>query len=51
MSRTSAEARFDALYDAHFRDLLAFALRRVERPDDAADVVAETFLVAWRRLD
>lgn len=27
---------------------MAFALRRVS-PDDAADVVAETFLVAWRR--
>ena len=24
-------------------------MRRVEQPEDAADVVAETFLVAWRR--
>jgi len=30
--------------------VLAYALRRTSR-DDAADVVAETFLVAWRRLD
>ena len=30
--------------------MLAYALRRSSR-DDAPDVVAETFLVAWRRLD
>jgi RNA polymerase sigma-70 factor (ECF subfamily) len=29
---------------------MAFALRRVP-PNDAEDVVAETFLVAWRRLE
>nr|WP_246416570.1 sigma-70 family RNA polymerase sigma factor [Nocardioides luti] len=26
-------------------------MRRVDRPEDAADVVADAFLVAWRRLD
>jgi RNA polymerase sigma-70 factor (ECF subfamily) len=26
-------------------------LRRVAEPADAADVVAETFLIAWRRID
>jgi RNA polymerase sigma factor (sigma-70 family) len=26
-------------------------LRRTDNPDDAADVIAETFLTAWRRLD
>ncbi len=44
------QSRFDALYDAHFRDLVGFALRRTQRPEDAADVVAETFLVVWRRI-
>jgi RNA polymerase sigma factor (sigma-70 family) len=29
---------------------MAYALRRAH-PDDAEDVVAETFLVAWRRFD
>lgn len=43
--------RFEALFDAHHRAILAYALRRTSRPADAADVVAETFLVAWRRLD
>lgn len=36
--------------DAHTAAVLAYALRRTSR-EDAADVVAETFLVAWRRLD
>ena len=45
------QARFRCLFELAERDILAYALRRVGRPDDAADVVAETFLVAWRRLD
>lgn len=45
------DERFRALYDAHFRDVLRFALRRTPQPEDAADVVAETFTVVWRRLD
>jgi RNA polymerase sigma factor (sigma-70 family) len=44
-------ARFAVLFDAHHRRLLGYALRRLDDPEDAADVVAETFLVAWRRLD
>jgi RNA polymerase sigma factor (sigma-70 family) len=46
-----AEARFARLYAAHGRHVMAYALRRAARPEDAADVVSETFLVAWRRLD
>jgi RNA polymerase sigma-70 factor (ECF subfamily) len=50
LQRELAEARFSSLYRAQARDLLGYALRRCADPDDAADVVAETFLVAWRRL-
>lgn len=46
-----AKARFGRLYREHARAILAYALRRVDNPSDASDVVAETFLVAWRRLD
>jgi RNA polymerase sigma-70 factor (ECF subfamily) len=46
-----AEHRFRSLYAAHAASMLGYAVRRVEAPGDAADVVAETFLVAWRRLD
>lgn len=45
------EDRFAALFELHHRGLLAYAVRRVADPADAADIVAETFLVAWRRLD
>ena len=44
------EARFRRLCETHTAELTAYALRRVPQ-QDAADVVAETFLVAWRRLD
>lgn len=44
------ERAFRDLYAAHFDAVLGFALRRVDRPEDAGDVTAETFLVAWRRL-
>lgn len=42
--------RFRRIYVAHFDQVLGYALRRTARPEDAADVVSETFLVAWRRL-
>jgi RNA polymerase sigma-70 factor (ECF subfamily) len=45
----AAEAEFAVLYAEHGRDILAYALPRAAGPEDAADVVAETFLVAWRR--
>lgn len=46
-----AKVRFGRLYRDQGRAVLAYALRRVESPEDAADVVSETFLVAWRRLE
>lgn len=44
-------SRFEALYAATFHHLLGYATRRCESAEDAADVVAETFAVTWRRLD
>ncbi len=46
-----AEDRFERLYGEHGRALLAYALRRTSDAQDAADLVADVFLVAWRRLD
>ena len=43
------EARFNGLFDAHYTAVRAYAWRR--DPSSADDVVAETFLVAWRRLE
>jgi len=43
--------RFRSLYQHNFASLLAYALRRVAQSDQASDIVAETMLVAWRRLN
>jgi RNA polymerase sigma factor (sigma-70 family) len=45
------ERRFRQLYKEHYRSIQAYAVRRVDAPDDVADVVAEVFTTAWRRLD
>jgi RNA polymerase sigma-70 factor (ECF subfamily) len=48
----SVEAeRFRSLYEAEVIALLGYAARRLDRPSDAADVVADVFMVAWRRID
>ena len=47
----SDSRRFDQLYVATRVPVLAYLLRRTETPEDAADVLAEVFLVAWRRID
>lgn len=46
---TEDDERFRRVYASSFEPLLAYALRRVERAEDATDIVAETFLIAWRR--
>lgn len=46
-----ATARFDACFRAHYAEVLAYVLRRVGERPRAEDVAAETFAVAWRRLD
>lgn len=50
LPRHLAEQRFARLYREHARELFRYALRRCPDREDAADVVAETFLIAWRRL-
>jgi RNA polymerase sigma factor (sigma-70 family) len=45
------ERRFRVLYEAARAPVLAYALRRTASPEDAADVAAETFTIAWRRLE
>ena len=46
----SPDERFDALYRAHYAAVLRFARRRTD-PASAEDVAAETFAIAWRRLE
>ncbi|GAB3164565.1 hypothetical protein GCM10027059_20880 [Myceligenerans halotolerans] len=47
---TTDDERFSVLFADTNPALLAYAVRRVSDPADAADVVAETYLVAWRRI-
>ena len=42
--------RFQAVYEAHYRAVLAYARRRAASDSDAQDAVAETFTIAWRRF-
>jgi RNA polymerase sigma factor (sigma-70 family) len=42
--------RFEEIYEANHAALAAYALRRAACAEDAADAVAETFAVAWRRI-
>lgn len=43
-------ARFERLFTAHYAAVMKYAIRRVGA-EAADEVTAETFLVAWRRLD
>lgn len=51
MRESSDQGKFRSAYESHARALLGYALRRTATPADAADVVAETMLTAWRRID
>ena len=45
------DSRFDSLYRAHHRDVLAYFIRRELPRSDAEDAAADVFTVAWRRFD
>lgn len=45
------QARFDALFDMHYAAVRAYVARRSGTAGPVDDVLSETFLVAWRRID
>lgn len=50
----SRRRRFDELYRTNYPDIFRYLLRRLpadSRSDDAADIAAEVFTTAWRRLE
>ncbi len=49
MSETR-RARFERIFEGHYGRVLRYLERRVSA-DDAHDALAETFTVAWRRLE
>ncbi|MEE8492322.1 MAG: sigma factor [Acidimicrobiia bacterium] len=50
MQSPSQDSRFRRIYEEHRSAITAYCLRRASR-SDAMDAVAETFAVAWRRID
>jgi RNA polymerase sigma-70 factor (ECF subfamily) len=49
MGMADGEERFNELYEQHLEAVRRYVWRR--EPQACDDVVAETFLVAWRRID
>jgi RNA polymerase sigma factor (sigma-70 family) len=45
------QTRFRTLWESERSRIAAYAIRRTNSVEDAADVVADTFSIAWRRLD
>jgi RNA polymerase sigma-70 factor (ECF subfamily) len=43
--------RFEAAYRELYAPICGYTLRRVREPEDAAEVIAETFATLWRRFD
>lgn len=46
-----ARADFEQLFRDTRTDLLAYVMRRSQSAEDAADVLAEAYLIAWQKLD
>lgn len=51
MDRRESDELIQRLYGAHAHRVLGYALRRGASRADAEDLVIETFLTCWRRLD
>ncbi|WP_157246849.1 RNA polymerase sigma factor [Nonomuraea typhae] len=50
MNETDSRLRFETVYRQTYEQILGYAMRRCSSPEDAADVVAETYVIAWRRI-
>ena len=46
-----ADERVTALLERHAPDVLAYLQRRTDSAEDAADVLSETLIAAWRRIE
>jgi RNA polymerase sigma-70 factor (ECF subfamily) len=50
-STSDPRETFEALYQSTRVGLLRYLVRRCQDADEAADLLAETYLTAWRKLD
>jgi RNA polymerase sigma-70 factor (ECF subfamily) len=51
VSTQAQTLRFEAVYAETYEQILGYVVRRCPSSEDAADVVAETYATAWRRID
>ena len=51
MADDARRQRFEAAYRELYAPICGYALRRVSEPEDAAEVISETFATLWRRFD
>lgn len=51
MTQTSTEDKFNEIYAEHRNSVHAYFLGRTSDPGQAPDLLQETFLRVWRRLD
>jgi len=51
MNTTDRNAIVEALFSAHYEAVMRYARRRTSQLADAEEAVAQTFVVAWRRLE
>jgi RNA polymerase sigma factor (sigma-70 family) len=51
MTDGARRQRFEAAYRELYAPICGYTLRRVREPEDAAEVIAETFATLWRRFD
>ena len=51
LSGAGREKLLASLFDSAYAPIMAYARRRTPQLSDAEDMVAETFVVVWRRLD
>jgi RNA polymerase sigma-70 factor, ECF subfamily len=51
MSDGERRERFEAAYRELYEPICGYTLRRIRQPEDAAEVIAETFATLWRRFD
>lgn len=46
-----ARATLEALFEVHYESVMRYVRRRTAQLADAEEIVAETFVIAWRRLE
>jgi len=51
MDENQKQQKFRAVYADHAQTILKYCLRRTNTSEQAADIVSETFLITWKKID